>query len=129
MESSAARAWLPRITPWLGLEAVEETAEAGTWITQDEPLLNGAHRREKAMKIIRPLPDRTHSPISTEWCRMGEGRAALTVALRVLTAITEKRGPNPADVEELRRLAPLSSQASIDELACDVIQQTLRHRE
>lgn len=54
--------------------------------------------------------------------------AAMTVALRVLAAITYKHEPDPADVAELKRLAPLLADTPPDELACDVIQQAIRRR-
>jgi len=53
---------------------------------------------------------------------------ALKVALRVLTAVSEKREADPADVAALRRFAPLLADGPLDELACDVIQQGLRRR-
>jgi hypothetical protein len=59
---------------------------------------------------------------------MQQSLAAMNVALRVLTALTEKRHPDPADVEELRRLAPLHADCPLDELACDVIQEAIRRR-
>ena len=59
---------------------------------------------------------------------MQTGIAAMTVALRVLTAVTERREPAVKDLEELRRLAPLLADQPIDELACDVIQQASRQR-
>ena len=52
----------------------------------------------------------------------------MKTALRVLTAITERRAPDTTDVEELRRYAPLLGDAPLDELACDVIQQALKRR-
>ncbi|PWU02231.1 MAG: hypothetical protein C5B51_21300 [Terriglobia bacterium] len=54
---------------------------------------------------------------------------AMDVALRVLTSFNAKRTPDQADVEELRRLAPLSGDAPIDELACYVVYQALKYRE
>ena len=54
--------------------------------------------------------------------------AAIQVALRVLTAITEGRNPAPQDVEALKRLAPTVQYKSIDELACTVVQDALKHR-
>jgi hypothetical protein len=51
------------------------------------------------------------------------GVDAMMTALRVLSAIVNQRDPNPADVEELRRLPPSRAEAPLDELACDVIQQ------
>jgi hypothetical protein len=59
---------------------------------------------------------------------MQESLEAMKVALRVLSALTEKRPPDPADIEELRRYAPLAN-GSLDELACDVIQEAVKHRE
>ena len=53
---------------------------------------------------------------------------AMQTALRVLSALTEKRRPDPADVEQLRNFAPLLADGPLDELACDVIQQALSHR-
>lgn len=54
---------------------------------------------------------------------------ALKIALRVLAAITDDdRQPDPADIEELKRLAPLMGDTPLDELASDVIQQALRRR-
>jgi hypothetical protein len=53
---------------------------------------------------------------------------ALKTALRVLTAITDDRKPDPADVEELKRLAPLMGDTPLDDLASDVIQQAFRRR-
>lgn len=61
---------------------------------------------------------------------MEQSLKAMTVALRVLTALgIEKRPPDPADVEELKRLAPLRSDAPLEELACDVIQQAVKRNE
>jgi len=54
---------------------------------------------------------------------------ALKTALRVLTATSHRTEPDPADVQELKRLAPLlADAASLDEMACDVIQQALKRR-
>jgi N-acetylmuramic acid 6-phosphate (MurNAc-6-P) etherase len=52
--------------------------------------------------------------------------AAIEVALRVLTALTEKRDPDEADVSALQHLAALSAFAPVDELACEVIHQALK---
>jgi hypothetical protein len=49
----------------------------------------------------------------------------METALRVLKAILEKRDPAPADVDELRRRAPQSFNAPLDELARDVVQQAV----
>lgn len=51
---------------------------------------------------------------------------AMEVALRVLQALTQSRDPDPADVAELRRLAPLLADAPIDEVACDVVQRGVK---
>ncbi len=53
---------------------------------------------------------------------------ALKVALRVLTAISERRTPDERDVAALKKLAPLLADGPLDELACDVIQQALKRR-
>lgn len=53
---------------------------------------------------------------------------AIEIALLVLKAINEKRYPDPADAESLRRLEPMLSHVPLDELACDVIQQALARR-
>jgi hypothetical protein len=52
----------------------------------------------------------------------------LELALRVLTAITDKCYPDPADVAALRRLAPFAGPMPVDELACELIQGVLRIR-
>jgi len=52
----------------------------------------------------------------------------METALRVLTAITEHRNPEPADLEELHRLLPNRPELSDDELACEVIKRALRQR-
>lgn len=49
-------------------------------------------------------------------------------ALRVLTTLTENRFPAPEDVAAWRRLAPEAADKTVDELACDVIQNALKHR-
>jgi hypothetical protein len=53
---------------------------------------------------------------------------AMKVALRVITAISEHREADSADVAYLRSLAPLLSNAPVDELAREVIQQALKRR-
>ncbi len=60
---------------------------------------------------------------------MEDTLAPIEIALRVLKAINHRRQPDPADVESLYYLAPLLSDVPVDELACDVIQQALQHRE
>ena len=52
----------------------------------------------------------------------------MQTALRVLGAVADHRRPDPAEVDELRRLAPLLANAEVDELACEVIQQAVKHR-
>src|SRR5579871_4097470 len=52
----------------------------------------------------------------------------MQLALRVLNAITNHRDPEPADVEELHRLAPSEQGISIDELACRVVTKALQRR-
>jgi hypothetical protein len=60
---------------------------------------------------------------------MIESLKAMQAAVRVLTEMTEGREPNPSDVEHLRQYAPSLSEASIDDLACEVIYRGLRRRE
>ena len=50
---------------------------------------------------------------------------ALRIALRVLTAIDDRTSPDPADLDQLRRLAPLYRGASLEELACEVARRAL----
>ncbi len=52
----------------------------------------------------------------------------MRTALRVLTALTERRSPDRGDVEALRSYAPPLKQLAPDELACEVIQQALLGR-
>jgi hypothetical protein len=59
---------------------------------------------------------------------MQEVLAAMKTALRVLTAIIDKREPNLTDVNELRRFAPLLADSPVDDLARGVIQRALRRR-
>jgi hypothetical protein len=60
---------------------------------------------------------------------MENSLAAMKTAMRVLAAVNEKRDPDAADLDELRRLAPLLAALPPDELACDVIKQALQRRE
>jgi hypothetical protein len=53
----------------------------------------------------------------------------MKTAMRVLTAIVEKRCPEPADVGDLRRQSSLSADAPADELAWDVMRQALKKRD
>ena len=58
-----------------------------------------------------------------------ESLQALKLALRVLTAITENRNPDPADIEALRACeGSCSNGRGVEELACDVIQRSIEHR-
>jgi hypothetical protein len=59
---------------------------------------------------------------------MEETLAAMQTALRVMTAIRNRTAPDANDVEELRRLSPLLDDAPLDELARDVIKQSMRRR-
>ena len=60
---------------------------------------------------------------------MRQSLDAMTTALRVLTAITEKRHPDPGDVDVIRGLAGTGCESmGIDELACEVIQKALKRR-
>jgi hypothetical protein len=59
---------------------------------------------------------------------MQQSLEAMTTALRVLTALTDKRYPDPADVETLRGYVPQLRDEPPDELACEVIEQALKHR-
>ncbi len=61
---------------------------------------------------------------------MQDSLDAMQTTLRVLTAITERRAPDPADMTRLRELAgPGHAQTEPDELACAVIQIAVKHRE
>lgn len=59
---------------------------------------------------------------------MEQSLYALKTGLRVLSALTEKTEPDPADVEALRCLAPLLADRPLEDLACDVIQQAIVRR-
>ena len=60
---------------------------------------------------------------------MQAGLDAMKTALRVLTALTEKRQPDPADINLLRSYAgPQTEDVALDEFACSIIQQALKHR-
>jgi hypothetical protein len=58
--------------------------------------------------------------------RMEQRGVALTLALRVLTAINEKRHPDQAEVELLRELSNLPAQTAIDQMACQLIEQAIQ---
>jgi len=51
-----------------------------------------------------------------------KNRDAIETARRVLLALAAKQGPDPADVERLRRLAPPLAQLPTHELATNVMQ-------
>jgi hypothetical protein len=53
---------------------------------------------------------------------------ALKVALRVLTAVSEGRESDAADVETLKSYFPMLADAPTDELACAVIVQQIKLR-
>jgi hypothetical protein len=58
-------------------------------------------------------------------------RASLEViqtATRVLSALTNNRAPDPADVVALQEYDGESNGRDLDELACDAIQKAIRHR-
>jgi hypothetical protein len=55
--------------------------------------------------------------------------ADLKLALRVLSAIVEKREPDPKDVKGLRNIAPANAGTwPLDEMACEVIKQARKRR-
>ena len=61
---------------------------------------------------------------------MKDSLAATEIALRVLTAITENRPPDPADVVALRSYADTQPEGiDLDKLACTVIQQAMNRRD
>jgi hypothetical protein len=61
---------------------------------------------------------------------MQDSLAATQIALRVLTAITENRLPDPADVVALHSYAGAQPEGiDLDELACTVIQQAMNRRD
>src|SRR5262245_30794482 len=56
--------------------------------------------------------------------------AAMSVALRVLTAINAKRNPDLSDVKELEAyLGPKPDNVSLDEWTCDVIQTAVKKKD
>ena len=52
----------------------------------------------------------------------------MKVALRVLTALTEKSAPQHADLDELLSFAPDLTKLAADELACEVIQRAMKRQ-
>ena len=80
--------------------------------------------------LVDLLPD-LKDPVTVIYLQSmqnGDGEVVMQVALRVLMAITDRQLPAPQDIRELRRLAPLSADTPIDELACEVIQLALNNR-
>ena len=60
---------------------------------------------------------------------MQQSLDAMRVALRVLTALNDKRQPEASEIATLRQLAgPNFATTSLDELACEVVQNALKHR-
>jgi hypothetical protein len=59
---------------------------------------------------------------------MQQSLEAMATALRVLTALTEKREPDSADIQELEAfIGPKPSNIGQDEWVCDAIQSAIRH--
>jgi len=52
----------------------------------------------------------------------------MRTALRVLTAISERRHPDPADADELRRIASVDTDVPLDEVAREVITAAIQSR-
>jgi hypothetical protein len=65
---------------------------------------------------------------AVRWDAMSPSIDAMTTTLRVLTALNEKRDPDPTDIAELRRMAPELAGSPPDELACHVLQNALNER-
>jgi hypothetical protein len=64
-----------------------------------------------------------------EGLEMQQSFHAMETALRVLSALTEKRIPEESDVQELIRIAGTKPAGmGLDEFACAVIQKALNHR-
>jgi hypothetical protein len=60
---------------------------------------------------------------------MQESLDAMKLALRVLTALTERRDPDAGDAEALRGLAGDTDNRDLDDLACEVIQKAIKRRD
>jgi hypothetical protein len=60
--------------------------------------------------------------------KMQESLEAMKVAVRVLGTLNQNQSPDGDDLDRLRQLAPLSAHLPADELACEVIQQAIKHR-
>jgi hypothetical protein len=52
----------------------------------------------------------------------------MQVALRVLSALTHGQQPDQPDVDELHRITSAAGCDSLDEMACTVIEQAIKHR-
>ena len=59
---------------------------------------------------------------------MEASKDAMQAAVRVLTALREKRTPDPADVVTLRQFDEAPDGRDLDMLACDVIQKAIKRR-
>jgi hypothetical protein len=59
---------------------------------------------------------------------MRQNLETMQIAVRVLSALMEKRDPDPADVQKLRECAPSLAHEPLDELACDVMRNALKER-
>ena len=59
---------------------------------------------------------------------MEENLIAIQAAVRVLTAIHQRERPEGADIEALRRYAPLFAHNPLDKFASEVIHEALRRR-
>jgi hypothetical protein len=60
---------------------------------------------------------------------MGESYHVLKTALRVISAINEKRGSDPADIERLKAIAgPKPNDVTTDKFTCDVIKKAIDGR-
>jgi hypothetical protein len=60
---------------------------------------------------------------------MEPSKAAMKAALRVLTALSDRREPDQADVDELHWYAPSERERPLDEVVCDAIQRAIKDRE
>jgi hypothetical protein len=61
--------------------------------------------------------------------KLDPSKAAMKAALRVLTALSDRQEPDPADVDELHWYSPSERERPLDELVCDAIQRALKDRE
>jgi hypothetical protein len=71
-----------------------------------------------------------HRNKSCDIVYMQQSLEVMTAALRVLTALSEKREPDPADIQELEAfIGPKPSNIGRDEWVCDAIQSAIKHRQ